>query len=545
VRKSLTELIRAGISGWGLPLAIFTTFLGLYLWLMRPHIAGMWYDDGVYLMGAKSFALGQGYSLSSEVGQPPIVKYPPMLSLVLAPFWWFNPAFPDNLPPMKSLNILLASADLGLLYILARRFFRVDRASVVFLCLMLGLNPVWVACATDIMSEPLYVFFTLLLLLWGMNRHESGTPLSPTSWIFGVLLAGLAFYTRSIGISALLGLVFWLYRKQGARPALRALFLGALICSAWWLWTSAQPDTTSTIGHFLVAPYNQTYFTEFLLEILKAQGLGPVLFDNFSLFPAAILSSLFPFLSGAIHHPIAKPFTGLLFMGAMFFFAVRGLRRETCSPVAAYVFFYLALSMLWYAHEQYNRLLISILPLLTLLLLDFAKFHWRHVLTEKLIQPVLAFVLLLSSAQPMHLLQIARGDSLAANADQALWEDYRETFAAIRKFSAPGDIFWSRYCSMYPLYTERVVIARNIIPTTQAYASGDMPPDRAFAARLLTGMLSLEKVNYVIVEPMIESGRLVERVDGSTFKLVQMAPERFRKVFTSQHGYISIYRYKV
>jgi hypothetical protein len=544
VRKSLTDLIGPGISGWGLPLAIFATFLGLYLLLMRPHIAGMWYDDGVYLMGAKSFALGQGYSLSSEVGQPPIVKYPPMLSLVLAPFWWFNPAFPDNLPPMKTLNILLASADLGLLYILARRFFRVDRASAVFVCLMLGLNPVWIACATDIMSEPLYVFLVLLLLLWSMSRHERGVFLSPTSWIFGVLLAGLAFYTRSIGISAILGFSFWLYQKQGGRFALRALFPGGLICSAWWLWTSAQPDTTSTIGHFLVAPYNQTYFTEFLLEILKAQGLGPVLFDNFSLFPAAILSSLFPFLSGMVHQPIAMPFSGLLFMGTMFFFAVRGLRRETCSPMAAYVFFYLALSMLWYAHDQYNRLLICILPLLTLLLLDFTKSRLRHDRAKKLIQPVLALALLLSSAQPMHLLQTARGDSLAANADPSLWADYRETFAAIRKFSAPSDIFWSRNCSMYPLYTDRVVIARNIIPTTQAYAPGALQPDRAFVAHILTGMLSLEKVNYVIVEPRIESGRLVERVDNGTLNIIQIAPERFQKVFTSQHGYIAIYRYK-
>ncbi|HEY9686807.1 MAG TPA: hypothetical protein V6C52_07530 [Coleofasciculaceae cyanobacterium] len=540
----MTDLIRPGIGEWGLPLVIFAAFLGLYLLLMRPHIAGMWYDDGVYLLGAKSLALGQGYSLLSEAGQPAIVKYPPMLSLVLAPLWWLNPEFPANLPSMKTLNILLASADLGLLYVLARHFFRFDRWSTAFLCLMLGLNPVWVACATDIMSEPLYVFFTLLLLLWCMSLHARRTALLPKAWILGVLLAGLAFYTRSIGISAILGLAFWLYLKQGSRHALQALFLGGLICSAWWLWTSAQPDTTSTLEHFLIAPYNQTYFTEFLLEILKAQGLGPVLFDNFFLFPAALLSSLFPFLSGVIHQPFVMPIIGLLFMGAMVFFAVNRLRRGACSPVAAYVSFYLALSMLWYAHGQYNRLIITILPLLSILILNFSKSHWRHHQTEKLIQPALALVLMLSSAQPMSLFQIARGNTLAANADQSLWTDYRETFVAIQKFSAPVDIFWSRYCSMYPLYTHRMVIARNIVPTTQAYAAGALQPDRAFAARLLTGMLSLEKVRYVIVEPKIESGRLVELVDSGTLNLIQMAPNRFRKVFTSRNGYIAIYRYE-
>ena len=54
----------------------------------RPTPAGVWHDDGVYLLVGKALAEGNGLHYTGVVGAPPAVKFPPLYSGVLAVLWF-------------------------------------------------------------------------------------------------------------------------------------------------------------------------------------------------------------------------------------------------------------------------------------------------------------------------------------------------------------------------------------------------------------------------------------------------------------------------
>ena len=68
--------------------ALALVICSFYLLALTAPAAGMFHDDGVYLVTAKSLAEGRGYRLLSMPGEPPQTKYP-----VLFPFSLSSGAF--------------------------------------------------------------------------------------------------------------------------------------------------------------------------------------------------------------------------------------------------------------------------------------------------------------------------------------------------------------------------------------------------------------------------------------------------------------------
>jgi|GEM_PF-5103475 len=517
----------------------------LYFYLVRPEIAGLWYDDGVYLLGAKALASGHGYRLLSEAGWPAIVKYPPLLSVLLAPIWWLNHNFPTNLIGCKALNIGFGLGTLGLVYLLARRAFGLRKGWALLAMLILGLHPVWLILVTEVMSEPLYLLLSLALSFLTLRIHQRGSPPTTTEQRLCILLSVLTFYTRTIGITLILGVGFWLWRKFGRHTALRYLIPCIVLCSLWFVWTASQPAGIFNVGHIYVASYNLTYFQELLLEIIKAQGLAPLFWNNLTLLPASLIGSIFPYLSGIEHLKSLLPFLILPFLVGLVITCVR-LFRQMPSPAFCYVFFYLLACLCWYANDQYPRLLIPILPFLWIGLLKawshFAERFLGKSGLRQILSTVIALVALVS-LEPWQIPGLPRGNAMANNAGPELWQDYQATFAAIAELSQPQDIFWSRYSSLYPLYTNRMVISRNLIPSAQAFSSGELNQGPKAIGQLLLPVFNHEQVRYVLLEPLITGHHVANPVDQATLNILQSAPEHFQPVYTSPHGYISIYQY--
>lgn len=522
---------------------------GLYFFLMRPEIAGLWYDDGIYLLGSKAIAAGRGYRLLSEAGLPAIIKYPPLLACLLAPLWWLNPHAPDNLILFKTVSTIFGLGALAALYGLARQCYGLSAKAALLLMLLLGLNPVWLILVTEVMSEPLYLLLSLGLLWLGSRIDQRGS--SPTlreRWA-GVFLSVTLFYTRTIGIAAIFGMGYWLWRRFGAKLAIRYFLICAALCAPWILWTAGQHTGMFMLGHFYLADYNQTYFQELLLEALKAHGFIPLLWSNLLLFPANLLETLFPCLSGIDRIPSLLPFFTLAFLAGIGWFGWKVLRRNV-SPVSIYAFFYLLACLLWYAHDQYPRLVIPVLPLLWLGGFQQAwplLARWRDTRpTSTLWQKAMGYLLaagLIATLQPWHIAAMSRGNAMASNVGPELWQDYRATFTAIRQLSQPGDIYWARYCSLYPLYTDQLVISRNIVPGPKAFASGELQEGRQGIGKILRAIFNHEKVTYLILEPRITGRLLVDPVDPATLNIIQSSPEHFKQVYTSPQGYIAILRY--
>ncbi len=75
---------------------------------------GVFWDDGVYLIGAKSLATGAGYRFLHLPGAPPAVHFPPLWPALLAIGWKLSPSFPDNGGLLKLVNPLLLAIGAAL-----------------------------------------------------------------------------------------------------------------------------------------------------------------------------------------------------------------------------------------------------------------------------------------------------------------------------------------------------------------------------------------------------------------------------------------------
>src|SRR5689334_11131487 len=90
--------------------------------LVAPYPVGIFHDDGVYLVLAKSIASGNGYRYLHLPGAPIATHYPPVYPLLLAALWTLAPRFPANLTIM----LLANAALLGLVAWGSARFL-IDR----------------------------------------------------------------------------------------------------------------------------------------------------------------------------------------------------------------------------------------------------------------------------------------------------------------------------------------------------------------------------------------------------------------------------------
>lgn len=67
------------------------------LWAQTDALAGVFYDDGIYLSLARSLAEGEGFRYGHLPGDPAGVRYPFLYPYVLSFLWRVWPSFPANL----------------------------------------------------------------------------------------------------------------------------------------------------------------------------------------------------------------------------------------------------------------------------------------------------------------------------------------------------------------------------------------------------------------------------------------------------------------
>ena len=93
------------------PLLVFA----VAVWAAKPYAVGVFHDDGVYAILAKSLATGQGYRYLHLPGAPAATHYPPGYPIFLSLLWRISPSFPGNVRLLLLANAaLLAVAALSL-----------------------------------------------------------------------------------------------------------------------------------------------------------------------------------------------------------------------------------------------------------------------------------------------------------------------------------------------------------------------------------------------------------------------------------------------
>lgn len=183
-------------------LFIVSLAAGWSLWYMTPAGLGLTNDSAAYVGGARSILAGTGYSdIWLDSSLEAITHYPPLLSLTLSGLGRLGL---DPYRGARILNIFLLAANTGLIGLLGWRLTKSEWAGLL-LALLFGLNAPILKIHTYLLSEPLFLFLSLLSFLF--FDFSLVTPHSSRITRYFLLmtgfLTGLACLTRYSGLALL------------------------------------------------------------------------------------------------------------------------------------------------------------------------------------------------------------------------------------------------------------------------------------------------------------------------------------------------------
>jgi len=272
-RARRADLLVAGV-------LMVTTLLVALLLVSGPLRFGLWSDDNLYMVTSKALADGQGYRYPQLPGQPWQTKYPILYPLLLALIWRVAPGFPGNVHVIQVVHTVLWGAGSWFAYRLMRQVWEVPRwlAAAGIVLAFLGTSTLPLVGA--VMSEPLYYILSLAAL-WALVRacvpqDAACAPTSVTSGLEGPqlpvvghgriiarrialasLLAGLAYLTRPIGVTLIVGLIVDLLLRRRWRMTVLAALPAAVCVIGWQAWhaqavaRNAQIPVAAAFGYNL------------------------------------------------------------------------------------------------------------------------------------------------------------------------------------------------------------------------------------------------------------------------------------------------------
>src|SRR5262245_27987923 len=103
----------------GLVLLLTLSFV-LCATLLTTTRFGVYHDDSIYVVTAKSLATSGDYRIISLPYQPAQTKYPPLYPFLLSMIWRVYPSFPQNLNYMYMLSMIATTGFLTLTWLYLR-----------------------------------------------------------------------------------------------------------------------------------------------------------------------------------------------------------------------------------------------------------------------------------------------------------------------------------------------------------------------------------------------------------------------------------------
>lgn len=232
--------------------------LGLWLGIVLPGLAafvllqyatrplglGVSHDSVFYLSAAQNFMGGDGLSWPAGGGElKPLTHFPPLypviLGLIKGLAGGLRPATRYLASILYAGNIILISSSI---YLLSSS----TRVAVVGGAVAL-VSPVLLDIHLDTMSEPLFIFFALLSLIFlgfFFREYRTGTLVGSAAF------ASMAFLTRYVGTSLVLsGMVsIWLFSQRSAQDRWRnALLFGGIAVAPNLFWYFRNYQLTGSL----------------------------------------------------------------------------------------------------------------------------------------------------------------------------------------------------------------------------------------------------------------------------------------------------------
>jgi 4-amino-4-deoxy-L-arabinose transferase-like glycosyltransferase len=459
----MTKARAASFLTFGL-LAALGTFLVLYA---TPQGLGLSDDSIAYIAGARSILAGNGYRAIWLASNKPVTHFPPGFSGVLA---IVGLSGLDPLRGARFVNSLLFGANTFLLGFIGWRMTRSQLAGVLLAVLFL-FNASMFRVHAVAMSEPLYIFFSLLGFITFSNYFQTDRY----RWLVltGVFTA-LSYLTRYAGLAlfATFFLALILLREDWRRRLTSAaVFLTgfAPFALAWGIRNKLAADnaTNRTLVYHPITQENINTgiynFSEFLVPF---ETWRRALMKIPNLFAAVIFVIALVLLVWVAHKGLKK------------FFQPAGESPEILSfTTALYIFGYLAsitaTMLLFDASTKFKLRIVSPLFIGLLTLLVFLlQWLWsrRAVYWRILSALVTIFVLALSAAgMTASVTQLRKGGQGYAS---FVWFD-SEAMAFLRGLPKDLQIYSNQPGPVY-LYTDRAgyVLPDLVDPVTGLPRSG-------------------------------------------------------------------------
>lgn len=326
--------------------------LGIGLAIIDALPVGVFYDDAMYVILAKSLATGHGYRWLNLPGTPPATHFPPGYPALLATIWRAFPSFPANVLAFKVANALLLALASGGMVLLARRRFGFSPLAAAGLSVAgCAVIPV-LALSSLVLSEPLFLALLIPVLLFAervVERERRARDL-----VLLGLLAGVATLVRTHGIALVAGLALALVVRQPvlteavdarrasvksrARDAGLFLACAALAMVPWQVWVHVNQG-------FVPEPLRGLYesYSSWLADGLKVEGI--TLLWRASVRTTLSTAGMFATLAT----PLAFSWARLLTLITLVPLLIAGLRRSwLAAPVTTlFLTLYSGIVLVW------------------------------------------------------------------------------------------------------------------------------------------------------------------------------------------------------
>lgn len=531
----------------------------LYISQIRPDRFGAYHDDGIYVTTARALATGEGYKIISLPYEPAQTKYPPFYPFLLSLIWRLYPQFPQNLPWMMLLSVGATISFLALTYRYLVKQGYATRSQALIVVAMAALNWRTIILATGLYSEMIYAGLSVSALYLA-ERYEKQRGGSITGLLVGVLM-GLAFLTRSSGLTLLIAVgAYYVIRRQWQKAAL-VVGVASLFVIGWIGWCYANKTTAEGVN----VAYYTSYFGIFseIIRDLQAESNASTLmvflkivFENFV---GGILVTV-PLVCSNLNFNWIPDFgrlffaINLCFLFFVFFLVVAGFIRHISKGLpllGIYVLSSLALYLCWLPNMAYDRFLMPLLPFLLLFLitelykltaLARKELIVRGSPVRKLSAVFISFILLASASIMLYSYGSGIFWSLASlknSATRAAADN--QAISWINAHTDSSDTLICYRDPTYFLYTGHK--AARSFPFKEGVSWQEDEPSVEALSKLIFRMMDEANGRYLILTS--SDFELEDQPDQhrKTFKkLIKQYPEKFVPVFESEDGQSEIYR---
>ncbi|HEY0994428.1 MAG TPA: glycosyltransferase family 39 protein [Gemmatimonadaceae bacterium] len=329
---------------------------------MTPWMVGGLYDDGMYVVLARSLATGEGYRYLNIPGAPRATHFPPGYPAFLALLWQFWPSFPANVALFKLANaVLMALAALGS-WELGRRALRLGAWPAAAVAAVFTISIPVLILSSAVMSEMLFLALLVpAILLAGRVVDDGGWRAA----VWAGLLTGAVMLVRSVGIALVPAALLALASRRRWREAGVYLSAVVLLVGPWQAWVAANDWRIPAA----IAPSYGAY-AGWIAEAVSGEGAA---------FVRGVLARNLAGLgriARAILSPVPVGVAAWVFVAGVAALFVGGLwrLRHRAPVLALFVVLYLALIVAWpYGPD---RFVFAIWPLVGLVLAAGAAQAW-------------------------------------------------------------------------------------------------------------------------------------------------------------------------